>query len=86
VAAAIADAPVLGRIAILDLSLGTLSDQGAKAILASPYLKQLKLLDLHHHYISEAAQKQLQSIGIHVNLDDPKEAESLDDRYVAVGE
>jgi hypothetical protein len=52
IAVAIAEAPILQRIRILDLSLGTLSDVGAAALLRSPSVRQLEKLDLHHHYMS----------------------------------
>ena len=69
----------------LDLSLGTLGDIGATALLASPYVAKLKRLDLSHHYISEPLQAQLRAAIPGVVLDDPQE-EDDGDRYVAVGE
>jgi hypothetical protein len=52
IAAAIADAPILQRIRVLDLSLGTLTDVGGEALLYSPFLTRLEKLDLHRHYLS----------------------------------
>jgi hypothetical protein len=52
IAGAIANAPILQRIRVLDLSLGNLSDTGALALLHSPYLTRLEKLDIHHHYMS----------------------------------
>ena len=52
IAIEVAASPVLDRIEVLDLSLGTLSDVGAAALLASPRVARLKKLDLHHHYVS----------------------------------
>ena len=69
----------------LDLSLGTLGDEGAKALLASPHVTALKRLDLSHHYISPALQEQLRAAIPGVVLDDPQDPDD-DDRYVAVGE
>jgi hypothetical protein len=89
VAVAVAGAPVMQRIATLDLSLGTLTDEGAKTLLASPYLKQLKLLDIHHHYVSEAVVDQLRRTGIQINADDSKEPDEYRGqiyRYVSVSE
>jgi hypothetical protein len=51
-AAAIATAPILSRLKKLDLSLGTLSDTGAEALLASPAVAQLEDLDVRKSYIS----------------------------------
>src|SRR5262249_2977768 len=46
IAGVIAMAPVLNQLEVLDLSMGTLSDAGAKALLGSPAIKKLKKLDL----------------------------------------
>lgn len=54
VAAALAHAPVVAGLETLDLSLGTLGDEGAAALLAGQGLTHLKRLDLHHHYMSDA--------------------------------
>lgn len=59
VAAAVAAAPVTARLEILDLSMGTLSDEGAEALLGGQPLTHLQKLDLHHHYISEPSQQRL---------------------------
>jgi len=89
VAAAVARAPVMQQIATLDLSLGTLTDEGAKALLASPYLTRLTLLDLHHHYVSESIIEQLRKTGVKLNADDRKEPDEYNGqiyRYVSVAE
>ena len=52
-AAALAHARVVAGLESLDLSLGTLSDTGAAALLAGQPLTHLKRLDLHHHFLSE---------------------------------
>jgi hypothetical protein len=85
VAKAVAGSPLLGRLEALDLSLGTLSDEGAEALLASRALRSLKRLDLHHHYLSEPTMRRLKDLGIQVDV---SEAESPDGeyRYVAVSE
>ena len=69
----------------LDLSLGTLGDTGAQALLASPHVRGVRRVDLSHHFIGEALQAQLRAAIPGVVLDDPQED---DDgyRYVAVGE
>ena len=69
----------------LDLSLGTLSDEGGQAILETPQLKRVKQLDLHHHYLSEDMMEKLKAMYPGVNVDD---AEEDDDghRFIAVSE
>ena len=69
----------------LDLSLGTLGDEGAQALLKSPHLAALKRLDLSHHYISAPLQAQLRAAIPGVVLDDAQDPDD-EDRYVAVGE
>lgn len=89
VAEAIAATDVLERIETLDLSLGTLTDRGALALINAPGIGQLKLLDLHHHYISEDVTAKLQSLGIAVNTDDRQNEDTYNGeiyRYNAVSE
>jgi len=87
-AAAVARAPILDRIARLDLSLGTLGDAGVDALVASPAVRRLQHIDIHHHYVSDAGVARLKALGIDVNADERQEADSRDPdrRYVAVSE
>ena len=89
IAIAFATAPVLNHISTLDLSLGTLTDRGAEALLANPYLPKLDKLDLHHHFLSEDMMARLQALPLTINVEDRQEAEEYDGeiyRYVAVSE
>ncbi|KAB1145049.1 leucine-rich repeat domain-containing protein [Streptomyces luteolifulvus] len=95
VAAAVASAPVVARLEVLDLSMGVLSDEGAAALLAGQPLTHLKTLDLHHNYLSEPLKERirdtLEPAGVVVDLDRDDADEDEDDdgtvyRYVAVGE
>lgn len=90
IAPAIADAPILERIQILDMSLGTLTDAGASALLASPAVGKLDKLDIHYHYCSNDMVKKLQGLGIEVDASNQRQTETGYDgkeyRYVAVGE
>jgi hypothetical protein len=87
IAGTLSSSPVLSRLDSLDLSLGTLSDKGGRALLNNPALKRLKRLDLHRHFLSEGMMKALKSTFPGVNLDDPQDSDtSEDDRYVAVSE
>ncbi|MBA3469194.1 MAG: STM4015 family protein [Herpetosiphonaceae bacterium] len=88
-AVAVATAPVLEQIKVLDLSLGVLSDAGAAALLASPAVAKLELLDLHHHYMSDELVERIKALGIQVDVSDQQKADINDDeinRYVAVSE
>jgi hypothetical protein len=51
-AGALAASAILDRIETVDLSLGTLTDRGAQALLDSGRLGGLKALDITHHYLS----------------------------------
>jgi hypothetical protein len=87
VAAAAAVAPVTSRLEVLDLSMGTLGDAGATALLGSAAVARLKKLDIHHHYVSEKLVDALRGLGIEIDASDaegPGAAE--DDRYVEVSE
>jgi hypothetical protein len=95
VAAAVAAAPVVARLDVLDLSMGVLTDDGAAALLAGQPLTHLKKLDLHHHYLSDPIQERvrqtLETAGVEVDLDRDDADESEEDdgtvwRYVSVGE
>jgi hypothetical protein len=95
IATAVASAPVVARLEVLDLSMGVLSDEGAAALLAGQPLTHLKTLDLHHHYISEPLleriRQTLEPAGVELDLDRDDADEDRDDdgtvwRYVAVGE
>ncbi len=90
VAAALASAPIVGRLEELDLSMGMLSDVGATALLTGQPLTHLRKLDLHHHYLSEAVieriHAELTAAGVQVDLDEGGDPEDEEDRYVAVAE
>ncbi|GAA0941807.1 STM4015 family protein [Nonomuraea longicatena] len=61
VAAAVATAPVVARLESLSLSMGTLSDAGAEALLSGQPLTHLRELDLGPHYVSEAMVERLRA-------------------------
>jgi hypothetical protein len=89
IAAAVAAAPVLDRARVLDLSLGTLTDAGAAALLTSPAAARLEKLDIHHHFCSEAMVTKLQALGVPIDASerqDPHRYGSESHLYVAVGE
>jgi hypothetical protein len=86
----VALAPVTARLEVLDLSMGTLGDEGAAALLASPAVKRLRKLDVHHHYVSPGLVEKLRGLGIEVNADDVQEPDDWGDgqlhRFNAVSE
>jgi predicted DNA-binding WGR domain protein len=88
VAAQVAASKVIEQLEVLDLSLGTLGDVGAEALLASPAVARLKMLDIRHHYISAPVLSRLKALKpVKVR----EEAADEDDdgeggRYVAVAE
>ena len=84
-----ATAPILQRLETLDLSMGTLSDEGALALLSSPYVRSLQKLILNHHFCSEAMMTRLRevfgAVGVALDLTAAQEG-GPDDRFVEVGE
>ncbi|MBP1990439.1 STM4015 family protein [Paenibacillus eucommiae] len=78
IAIAVADAPILEQLETLDLSMGTLSDTGAEALLASERVKKLKHLDLSHHYMTDPLVKRWQQSGLSVDV---SEQEPADDEW-----
>lgn len=89
IASVIAEASILDQIDTLDLSLGTLSDEGAEALLSSSKVKKLKRLDLHHHYMSDEMVNKMKRLGIAVDVSDQQEDDDYDGetwRYIAVSE
>ncbi|MER5839992.1 STM4015 family protein [Streptomyces prasinus] len=93
IAAAVAHAPVVPRLASLRLSMGVLGDEGAEALLNGQPLTHLRFLDLHHHYLSDAMMLRvwgaLEPAGVRVDLTEQEEAERYDgeeSRYVAAAE
>jgi predicted DNA-binding WGR domain protein len=85
IAAAVAKAPILGRLKGLDLSMGVLSDKGAQALLDSPGVRGLVHLNLRHHYLSADMVKKIKGLGIEVDVSDRREGDD-EDRYIEVSE
>jgi hypothetical protein len=92
IAAALAGAPVLAQLEVLDLSMGTLGDDGAAALLAGQPLTHLRELDLSHHFLTEPMMRRLTdelgAAGVRVNVADQLVPDGWQDggRYVAVAE
>lgn len=77
IAISVADAPVVDQLTTLDLSLGTLGDKGAEALLASEKIKKLEKLDLHYNFITDEMVKKVKTSGINVDISERQE----DDEY-----
>ncbi|CAL9372553.1 hypothetical protein SUDANB145_00901 [Streptomyces sp. enrichment culture] len=93
IAAAVAQAPVVARLDSLRLSMGSLGDEGAEALLRGQPLTRLRYLDLHHHYLSDAMMLRvwdaLEPAGVRVDLSGRQEEDDWDGepvRYTAVAE
>lgn len=92
IAAAVCSAPVVAQLESLALSMGTLSDTGAEALLGGQPLTHLTSLDLHHHYLTDPLMDRFRELcarsGTHLDLDeaDTWDPEDEEPRYVAVSE
>jgi len=87
IAAVVVNSPIVERIDSLDLSLGTLSDAGAQALLSLPDTGTLKNVSIHFNYASNELLKQLKSHKISFDTSKPAGMEEDEEwRFVAVGE
>ncbi|MDF2697976.1 MAG: hypothetical protein K0S65_6359 [Labilithrix sp.] len=66
---ALGSARIARQLRVLDLSLGTLTEAGAHALLsAEPALSNLAVLDLHHHYIPRSTAQGLDTLARFVDI------------------
>lgn len=80
VAAIVVNAPVIKRIETLDLSLGNISEAGARSLMMLPTDGQLKRLVVSHHYIPADVVAQLQqSLPFEVIADEPQDLDDNED-------
>ncbi|GGI45237.1 hypothetical protein GCM10008018_11090 [Paenibacillus marchantiophytorum] len=87
IAIALADAPILSQLHTLDLSLGTLTDKGAEALLASDQVRKLQSLDLSYHYMSDDMVQRWKASGLPVDTDEQQDADEDEDyRYPSLTE
>jgi hypothetical protein len=73
----------------LDLSMGTMTDAGADALLAQQRLAHLKRLNLRHHFMSDTKMQAVADAFPNADLSDQQQADVYDDevyRYVEVAE
>ncbi|MGW1819341.1 STM4015 family protein [Streptomyces sp. NPDC002125] len=93
IAVAIGAAPVVAQLRTLDLSNGTLGDEGAAALLEGQPLTHLTSLDLHHHFMTAPMESRLaealRPYGVSVDLsgrNEPWGGRGIEGRYTAVAE
>jgi hypothetical protein len=91
IAAEVASAPLVAGLDSLDLSMGTLGDEGATALLSGQPLTHLRALDLGHHFMSEAMTRRVaEELGPHIPdlglTPVRRRAYGPGERYVAIGE
>lgn len=90
IAKASAQAPIVERLEVLDLSLGNMTDEGANALLAgTDHLGKLKKLNLEHHFVTSEVAAQFSSWPCEVNLQDSQEPHTYGDevyRFIAISE
>lgn len=71
------------QIDTLDLSCGTLQDTGGQMLLDElPKYPNIKKLDIHHHYLSDAMMKKLKALPIEVDASEQEEPEEYDDEIL----
>ena len=91
IANALIGAKILKQLKTLDLSLGTLTDDGAAALVrAKAELKHLDVLDLTHNYLTKDGVSLVKSLAKKVITDDQQKADESSDGekhyYVAITE
>ncbi len=85
IAIALADMPILDQLHTLDLSEGTLTDEGAQALIVSERVKKLQKLDLSYHYMSEGMMKRWSDSGMNVDISEDQ-GEDEEYRYPSLTE
>ncbi|MFB6708558.1 STM4015 family protein [Streptomyces sp. NPDC056333] len=93
IAGAVASAPVVAQLRTLDLSNGTLGDEGAAALIEGQPLTHLERLDLHHHFLTEPMERRIKAAlephGVQVDLSEREEpwgGRGVEGRYTTVAE
>jgi hypothetical protein len=63
---ALVQSPILDRLAVLDLSMGTLTDKGAEILLNCPAIKQLHTLNVSANQLSTQMIQKLSGLNCRV--------------------
>lgn len=89
IAQTVIKSPIASQLEVLDLSLGTLGDEGAQVILEATSLTQLKHLNLSYHYMSDEMMEKIKAFatqqGFTVDVSD-QQKESNYGRYISISE
>jgi hypothetical protein len=83
IAAAVAAAPVVAGLDELSLGRGALTDHGMEALLSGQPLTHLRVLDLHHHFLSDPMVARVRRALPGVTLDLTRPPGALDQTYIA---
>ncbi len=79
VAKAVVVCKYMNQIEILDLSQGTLTDEGGKVLLETlPSYPNIKKLNLEFHYMSDEMMEKLEGLNMEVNVSDQQEDDEYD--------
>ena len=77
--AVVLESKFMGQLETLDLSNGTLTDEGGKLLLeAMPKWPNVKKLDLHYHYLSDEMAQSLEELPLTVDVDEQNEPDDYD--------
>ena len=73
----------ISQIKTLDLSMGSLTDQGGKLLLENlPSYKNVEILDVHYHYMSEEMVRKLEDLNrLHIAVDASEREEPYTSSY-----
>jgi len=85
IAELMATAAIVGQLEYLDLSDGTMTDEGAEKLISSEAIRGLIGLDLHRNFLTDATIPRLKTLCERVDVSDQETADD-DYYYVAVGE
>jgi predicted DNA-binding WGR domain protein len=70
IAAAVTAGAMIRRILALDLSMGTLGDEGGRDLFSCAAVRSLSFLNLRHHYMSRSLAASFSKLGIEVDVSD----------------
>lgn len=77
IAAAVLDCKYMKQLHTLDLSCGTLTDEGGSLLLEKlPEYPNIKKVDLHYHYLTDKMTAKLKKLPVEINLSEQNKAEN----------
>ncbi|BAY10074.1 STM4015 family protein [Calothrix sp. NIES-2098] len=86
---AIVASPIINSISVLDLSMGTLSDAGAEALLNCEAINYLDILNVSESFLSQEVIQKLSNLDVRVLANNQKEEDEdsyLHGRYCSIAE